>query len=65
MLVLGEEVVQHPECGLEVKIDNVLGSGLGLGQTGVLHQLKGQGHVGNLFFKRLQLKLQIKYDFLT
>ena len=30
MLVLGEEVVEHPQGGLQVQVDNVLGSGLQL-----------------------------------
>ena len=28
MLVLGEEVVEHPQSGLQVQVDNVFGSGL-------------------------------------
>ena len=28
MLVLGEQVVEHPQSGLQVKVDNVFGSGL-------------------------------------
>ena len=30
MLVLGEEVVEHPQRGLQVQVDNVFGSGLQL-----------------------------------
>ena len=30
MLVLGEEVVEHPQSGLQVQVDNVFGSGLQL-----------------------------------
>ena len=30
MLVLGEEVVEHPQGGLQVQVDNVFGSGLQL-----------------------------------
>ena len=30
MLVLGEEIVEHPQGGLQVQVDNVLGSGLQL-----------------------------------
>ena len=56
MLVLGEQVVEDPKSGLEVQVDDVLGPGLGLGQPGVLHQLKGQGHVRSLLVKRLKLR---------
>ena len=30
MLVLGEEIVEHPQRGLQVQVDNVFGSGLQL-----------------------------------
>ncbi len=54
VLVLGEEIVQHPQCRFQIVVDNVLRSGLWLGQAAILHQLKGQSHVGDLFVKCLE-----------
>ncbi len=55
MLVLGEQVVEHPERGLEVVVDDVLRPGLGLRQSGVLHQIEGQAHVGNALLEGLRI----------
>ena len=54
VLVLCEEVVEHPERGLEVEVDDVLRPRLGLGEAGVLHQVEGQPDVRDLLLERLQ-----------
>ena len=48
VFVFREEVVENPESGLKVEVDDVLRPGLGLGQPRVLHEVKGQAHVGSL-----------------
>ena len=37
MLILREQVVEHPESGLQVQVDNVFGSGFGFREPRVLH----------------------------
>ena len=56
MLVLGEQIVEHPQSGLQVQVDNVLRSGFRLRQTSIHHQLKSQADVGNFFVKGLAMK---------
>lgn len=43
--ILVEQIVEHSQRRLQVHVDNVLGTCLGLGQTHVLHQLKGESHI--------------------
>ena len=57
MLVFCEEVVEDPKSGLEIQVDDILGPCLGLRQTPIHHQLKGQTNVGNFFVKRLKWKM--------
>jgi len=54
MLVLGEEVVEHPQRRLQVQVDNVFGSGLRLGKSTIHHQLKSETHVCHFFIERLR-----------
>ena len=54
MFVFSEEIVEDSESGLEIQIDNVLRSGLGLGQSSIHHQLKSQTDIGNFLIKRLK-----------
>ena len=56
VLVLGEQVVQHPQGGLQVEVDDVLRSRFGLRQASIHHQLKSQADVGNFFVKGLTMK---------
>ena len=54
MLILREQVVEHPESGLQVQVDNVLGSVLRLRKPRVLHQVKCKTNIGYTFLKRLK-----------
>ena len=54
VFVFREEVVEDPEGGLEVEVDDVLGSGLRLRQPCVLHEVKGQADVRRLLVKGLK-----------
>ena len=40
MLILCEEIVKHPESGLQVQVDDVLRPSLGFWKPGVLHEIK-------------------------
>lgn len=53
VFVFGEEVVEDPQGGLEVEVDDVLGPSLRLRQPRVLHEVKGQADVGGLLVKGL------------
>ena len=61
VFVFGEEVVEDPEGGLEVEVDDVLGSGLRLRQPRVLHEVKGQADVRRLLVKGLQQYSNIEF----
>lgn len=37
MFVFGEQIVEDPEGGLQIVVDYVFRSGLGLGKAGILH----------------------------
>ena len=54
MFVFGEEIIEDPQGWLEVKVDNVFRPRFGLGKSGILHQLKGQGHISDLFLESLK-----------
>ena len=54
MLILREQVVEHPESGLQVQVDNVLGSGLRFRKPRVLHQVEGKANIGHTLLKRLK-----------
>ena len=54
MLVFSEEIVEDSEGRLEVQIDDVLGPRLGLRQSSIHHQFKGQTNVGNSLVERLK-----------
>ena len=47
MFVFGEEVIEDAKGWLQVKVDDVLGSGLRPGQSGVLHQFESQSDVSH------------------
>ena len=56
MFVLGEQIVQHSQGRLQVQVDDVLRSRLGLRKTSIHHQLKSQADVRNFFVKGLAMK---------
>ena len=56
VFVLGEQIVEDPQSGLQVQVDNVLRPGFGLRQTSIHHQLKSQADVCNFFLKGLAMK---------
>ena len=47
VFVFGEEVVEDAKGRLQVQVDDVLGSGLRPGQSGVLHQFESQSDVSH------------------
>lgn len=49
--VLGEEVVQHSQRGLQVTVDDVFWPWFWLFQSSILHELKSKGDVQDLLFK--------------
>lgn len=49
--VLGEEVVQHSQRGLQVTVDNVFWPRFRLFQPSILHEFKGKGNIQDLLFK--------------
>ena len=59
MFVFGEKVVENPQSGLEIKVDNVLWSGLWFGHASILHQVKGQAYICHFLFKALWGQMEV------
>merc|ERR550539_2238790 len=59
VLVLGEQVVEDAQRRLQIKVDNVFRSGLGLRKSTIHHQLKSETYVRHFLIERLRCEVEV------
>ena len=60
VFVFGEKIIKDAQSWLQVQIYYVFWSCFGFRQSCILHKLKSQGHINDLFIKWLKSKCRIK-----